>query len=63
MAAITRTSTVTVRVLADALDLAFLEDAQQLRLQVERQLADLVQEEGAAVGQLEAPDLPRHVRR
>ena len=44
---------------ADALELLLLEHAQELRLQVERQVADLVQEERAAVGQLEAPDPPR----
>ena len=42
---------------AEALELAGLEDAQELRLQLERQLADLVEEEGRAVGDLEAPDL------
>jgi hypothetical protein len=38
---------------ADALDLARLEDAQQRRLEIERQLADLVEEEGAAARPLE----------
>src|SRR5207244_7919542 len=38
---------------ADALDLAVLEHAQQLHLYAERQLADLVQEDGAAVRRLE----------
>ena len=42
---------------AEPLELALLEDAQELRLQVERELADLVQEERAAVGELEPPDL------
>ena len=37
---------------ADALELPLLQRAQQLRLQRERQLADLVEEERAAVGQL-----------
>ena len=41
---------------ADALELLLLEDAQQLRLQLERDVADLVEEERAAVRQLEAPD-------
>src|SRR5690606_29100975 len=41
-------------VIADSLVLAFLQHAQQLALQVERDLADLVQEDGAAVGELEA---------
>ena len=39
---------------ADRLELALLQHAQQLALQVERQLADLVEEERAAVGQGEA---------
>ena len=39
---------------ADALELALLQDAQQLRLHLQRQLADLVEEQRAAVGQLEA---------
>ena len=43
---------------ADALELALLEDAEQLGLRVGRQLADLVEEDGAAVGQLEAADAP-----
>ena len=38
---------------ADAPDLALLQRAQQLRLQLERQLADLVEEQRAAVGGLE----------
>ena len=38
---------------ADALDLALLQRAQQLRLQLQRQLADLVEEQRAAVGDLE----------
>ena len=42
---------------AEALDLPLLQHAQQLRLQLERQLADLVEEHGAAVRQLEAADL------
>ena len=54
VAAITRTSTRMRPRAADALELALLEHAQQLRLQLERQLADLVEEERAAVGQLEA---------
>ncbi len=44
------------RTAADALDLALLEDAEELGLGLQGQLADLVQEEGAAVGQLEAAD-------
>ena len=42
---------------ADALDLAGLERAEQLDLGVERQLADLVEEDGRAVGILEAADM------
>ena len=38
---------------ADAADLAVLEGAEQLRLQVDRQLADLVEEQRAAIGGLE----------
>src|SRR6185295_5595746 len=40
----------------DALERLLLEYAQQLRLEVERQVADLVQEERAVVGELEAPE-------
>src|SRR4029079_6889642 len=39
---------------AEALDLALLEDAQELDLHVARQVTDLVEEQGAAVGGLEA---------
>ena len=46
----------------DALELAFLQHAQELHLDVRRQIADLVQEDRAAVGQLEAP-LPQSPRR
>jgi hypothetical protein len=38
-----------------ALELAFLQHAQQLDLGLERQLADLVQEQRPAVRQLETP--------
>ena len=38
---------------AEPANLAFLEDAQELRLEVARQLAELVEEDGAAVGLLE----------
>ena len=44
---------------ADAHELALLEHAQQLDLHLERQLADLVEEQRAAVGQLELADLAR----
>src|SRR5262249_59898069 len=43
----------------DPLHLPVLEDAQKLGLRLERHLADLVEEEGAPVGQLEASDAPR----
>ena len=42
---------------ADALDGFFLQDAQQLGLHFEADVADFVEEQGAAVGQLEAADL------
>src|SRR5262249_61888432 len=42
---------------ADALDLAFLNRAQQLRLQIEAQVADLVEEQRAVRGQLELAEL------
>ena len=44
---------------AQALELALLQHAQQLGLQLERNLADFVEEHGAAVGQLEAADALR----
>ncbi len=43
---------------AQPLHLALLEDAQQLRLRHERQVADLVEEQRAAVGQLDPPEPP-----
>ena len=48
-------------VAADAIELPVGQDAQQPRLQVERHVADLVEEERAAVGLLEAP-APRRLR-
>ena len=45
---------------ADPLDLALLDGAQQLGLEVELQVADLVEEQRAAVGQLELADLLAH---
>ena len=48
-----RTSTRLQRLAADALHLAALERAQQLRLEREVELANLVDEERAAVGLLE----------
>ena len=53
-----RTSTLIAVAAADALELALLEDAEQLGLGLQGQLADLVEEERAAVGQLEAADAP-----
>ena len=41
---------------ADALENALLENAQQLHLHVDAHVADLVQEQRAAVGELEAPN-------
>ena len=40
---------------ADGLKLSFLQDAEQLDLQVDRQFAHLVEENRAAVGELKAP--------
>ena len=48
---------------ADPAELALLEHAQQLGLEVERQLAELVEEHGAAVGQLERALAGRRPRR
>ena len=45
---------------AQPLELALLQNAQQLRLQLQRHLADLVQKHGAAIGQLEAADALRN---
>ena len=42
---------------AEALELALLQDAQQLRLDFERQVADFVEKQRAVVGELEPPDL------
>ena len=50
VAATTRTSIRWIRGRAERPDLALLQHAQQLGLQRERQLADLVEEDGAAVG-------------
>ena len=48
---------------ADALHLAALEHAQELRLQLEGELADLVEEDGAAGGGFEGARAPRGRRR
>ena len=53
VAAITRALETAALRFADALELAVFEDAQQLRLQLQRQLADLVQEQGRVVRVLE----------
>ena len=48
---------------ADALEIALLQHAQQLALQFERDFADLVEEQRAAVGEFEAADAVAHRRR
>ena len=48
---------------ADALDLPFLDRAQQLGLQIEPQVADLVEEQRAAGRQLELAELLLDARR
>ena len=48
---------------ADALELALLQRAQELHLHLDRDLADLVEEERAAVGELEAARLRGRPRR
>ncbi len=48
---------------ADPLELSLLEDAEELRLEVEAEVPDLVEEEGAAVGELETADLRGDRRR
>ena len=60
VAAMTRASTRSGLRAADALELVLLQHAQQLDLRLERQLPDFVQEDGAAVGQLEAALLLLH---
>src|SRR5262245_23600488 len=45
---------------AQPLELALLQHPQQLRLHLQRQLAHLVEEEGAALGQLKAAEALRH---
>ena len=63
VAAISRKSVLIGLRAADALDLAFLDRAQQLGLQVEPQVADLVEEQRAAGGQLELAELLLVARR
>ena len=54
VAATTRMSTDFRAGVADPGDLVLLQGAQQLDLQIERHLADLIKEQRAAVGRLEA---------
>ena len=54
MAATTRTSTLRVRELPTGSNSPSWSTRRSFGLQLERQLADLVEEDGAAVGQLEA---------
>jgi hypothetical protein len=63
VAAITRTSTLIGDVAADAVELALRQHAQQARLQIGRHVADLVEEQRAAVGLLEAAAALRLPRR
>ena len=56
VAEMSRKLTLTGFLRADRVDLALLQRAQQLHLRVERQLADLVEEQRAAVGLLELAD-------
>ncbi len=44
------------RLVADAFEFAFLQDAQKLRLQLQGNLADFVEEYRAAVGKLKTAD-------
>ena len=50
-------------VAADRHELALLQHAQEPGLRLERHVADLVQEQGAALGLLEAADAGAHWRR
>src|SRR6202035_1924880 len=43
---------------SDALELALLEHAEELGLELERHFADLVEKERASVGELDAPEAP-----
>ncbi len=45
---------------ADAVDLALLDGAQELGLEMERHLGDFVEQQGAAIGLLELADATRH---
>ena len=59
MAATSRTSTLIVLRAAEPLELLLLQHAEQLGLQLQRDVADLVEEQRPLVGQLEAADLLR----
>ena len=59
----TRTSTLLRLAPADPADLALLEHAEELGLEVERQVADLVEQQRALVGQLEQARRGRPWRR
>ena len=59
VAAMMRVSTLDRLRAAQPLDLPLLEHAQQLDLDVERQIANLVEEDRRVIGELEAADLPR----
>jgi hypothetical protein len=55
VAATTRTSTLRGCDRAEAPHLALAQHAQELGLELQRELAELVEEDGAAVGPLEGP--------
>ncbi len=63
VAAMMRTSTLSVSLPPTRSKRPLLEQAQELHLRAERDLADLVEEERAAVGLLEAAFAPRRPRR
>ena len=63
MAATRRTSTLIVLRAAQALELLLLQHAEQLGLQLRRDVADLVEEQRPLVRQLEAADLLARWRR
>ena len=63
MAATTRTSTLIVAVAAHAGELASCRTRRSLACSGERHLADLVEEDGAAVGELELAGLALRRRR
>ena len=57
MAQTIRVSTAIGGAAADALDHPLLEEAQQFDLERQRNVADLVEEQGAALGQLDLADV------